>query len=160
MNKLNRLREKIDEIILSIESIEERKSAYIHLYGVSELALVLALKRGLNTELASIAGILHDVFRYRTGIYKDHDKRGAGEAKQILEELRLLNEEEICIIESAIYHHSDKLNIHDTYDELLKDADILQQYLYNMSLELSEGYKERVHKVLNELGLAGYSFGD
>ena len=43
---------------------EERRCAYLHLYGVAQACAMLALKRNENAELAIIAGMLHDIYSY------------------------------------------------------------------------------------------------
>ena len=43
-----------------------------HLYGVSMSAELIAQKRGLDTELAGMAGMLHDLYAYESGSYEDH----------------------------------------------------------------------------------------
>ena len=45
----------------------------------------------------------------------------------------IFSEDEQTIIKSAIIHHSDKKHIHDSYDELSKDSDVLQHWLIDMS---------------------------
>jgi len=37
---------------------EDRRCAYLHLYSVSILAAMIAMKRGENAELATMAGML------------------------------------------------------------------------------------------------------
>jgi len=134
MNRLEETRKIVDEILLNINDVVERRCGYIHLYSVSEFAAMLALKRELNPEIAAICGMLHDVYSYRTGIIQFHDQNGAEDVRPIIRDMGIFNEEEQVTILSAIFHHSDKKNIHKPYDELLKDADVLQHYLNNTGL--------------------------
>ena len=60
MNRIEKVREVVDEILLHMTDDEERRCAYLHLYGVSQACALLALKRGEDVELATIAGMLHD----------------------------------------------------------------------------------------------------
>ena len=60
-------------------------------------------------------------------------------------------EPEISVISKAISAHSNKPDIGDPYDELIKDADVLQHYLYNPSA-VKEDEKPRLYKTLEELG--------
>lgn len=52
----------------------------------------------------------------------------------------------------VVLHHGDKGQVHGDL-ELLKDADVLQHYLYNTSLERDGRVLARLVKVLDELGV-------
>ncbi|WAG63426.1 HD domain-containing protein [Clostridium estertheticum] len=64
MNRIEILRKYIDEILLNMTDVEERRCAYLHLYGVAQSCALIALKRGENAELATMAGMLHDIYSY------------------------------------------------------------------------------------------------
>jgi len=98
--------------------------------------------------------MLHDISSYRTGDSTDHAKRSALEAEKILTELGCFAREEISTACSAISNHSSKKEIHAEYDELLKDADVLQHYLYNTSFALIEKEKRRLAGVLEAFDVA------
>ena len=89
MSRLKDLRKHVDAELDRMPDPEKRISAAAHLYGVSLAAAMLAKKRGLDPELASMAGMLHDLHAYRAGSYDDHAHKGAELARQILEELKL-----------------------------------------------------------------------
>ena len=76
-NRIEVLRKHIDEIILNMTDHEERRCAYVHLYGVSQFCALIALKRKQNAELATMAGMLHDFYTYKMMDMVDHDKKGA-----------------------------------------------------------------------------------
>jgi HD superfamily phosphohydrolase YqeK len=59
MNRIEILRQYIDNILLNMSDVEERRCAYVHLYGVAQFCALIVLKRGENTELATMAGMLH-----------------------------------------------------------------------------------------------------
>ena len=59
---------------------------------------------------------------------------------------------EVNIITQAIFNHRDKQNIHDQYDELIKDADVLQHFFYNSTLPIFEHEKNRLKRLRNEFG--------
>ena len=63
----------------------------------------------------------------------------------------IFSEDEQTIIKSAIFHHSDKKHIHDSYDELLKDSDVLQHWLIDMSN--NNKINIRLQGIKKELGL-------
>lgn len=151
MNRLELVRNEIDTILLNQENVNVRPEGYIHLYGVAQNCTLLAIKRGLDVELCTILGLLHDIYTYKFGYVKEHALLGAEEAENLLRDLELFTEVEIEIIKTAISHHSDKKNIHDKYSELLKDADLLQNSLYNTSLEIK--HRKRLKKAYKNLGI-------
>lgn len=151
MNRLELVRVEIDTILMNRNNVNERPEGYIHLYGVSQYCSMLALKRKLDVELCAIIGMLHDIYTYKVGYTKDHALLGATEAENLLKDLEIFTEEEIEIVTTAISHHSDKKIKHDKYSELLKDADILQNSLYNTIVENKHG--KRLKKILKSLGV-------
>ena len=63
-----------------------------------------------------------------------------------------LNHYEIETIATAIAKHSDKQAIHEPYDELLKDADVMSHCFYNPDFPISEWEIERYKNILDEFG--------
>ena len=153
MNRIEVLRKYIDNIILDMKDIEERRCAYVHLYGVAQYCSLLSVKRKLNCELAIMAGMLHDLYSYKTMIRDNHAHKGADLAKDTLIELDIANKQEIAMICSAIYNHSDKDIINSEFDEILKDADVLQHCMYNPLFEVKEHEKTRFERIKKEFGL-------
>lgn len=143
MNRIEIVREKVDEILLNMKDQEERRCAYVHLYGVAQACALLAKKRKENMELAVIAGMLHDIYSYATMDTDDHAYKGATMAKEILQSIKLFSADEIEKICTAIYHHSDKSIVHGALDEILKDADVMQHVLYNPLFEIKAHELER-----------------
>jgi hypothetical protein len=143
----------VDEIFKNNADESEKRAAYIHSYGVAQCCALLASKRGLDPELATAIGLLHDVYSYKTSATEVHAASGAEMVRVAFKyELNdLFSESEQTLIKSAIYHHSDKGLVHDEYDELLKDADIFQNYLYDTSNE--NKHTTRVKAVIRELSL-------
>lgn len=152
MDKLEQIRRLADDILLGIADPVERRQGYIHLYGVSSAAGLLALKRGLGPQLGMISGILHDLYRYKTGLAHLHDQNGAEYLRPILRDMGIFSDEELRVILSAIFHHSDKKNYHQPYSELLKDADILQYFLDDPSQAVPHN-ATRLQRILPELAL-------
>lgn len=153
MDRLEMIRMKVDKIISKLANEETRKFAYLHSYGVSQCAIYLSIVRGLDIELAGIAGMLHDIAVYAENCaHKVHANRSAVIAKDILEESKAFNEEEIIAITNAIALHSDKLIRTDTrFAEMLKDADVLQHYLYNPNMPMQDREKYRLFYLLEDL---------
>ena len=153
MNRIEKVREVVDSIILSIIDNDERRCAYVHLYGVAQAAALIAKKRKENVELSIIAAMLHDIYSYKNMNSTDHAHKGAVIAKEILNELKIFSCEEIDLICSAIYHHSDKMIIDEPFDEILKDADVMQHIFYNPLFYSNDHEPERFNNLKNEFGM-------
>jgi len=153
MNRIEQLRTYIDDILLQMEDVVERRCAYIHLYGVAQSCALIAKKRKLNAELATMSGMLHDFYLYKYMDNFNHAHKGAVLAKEVLKELSITTEEETDQICAAIYNHSDKAIINSDFDELLKDADVMQHCLYNPTIEIMAHETERFERLRKEFGL-------
>jgi uncharacterized protein len=151
MNRLELVRIEMDTILLNQEDVNVRPEGYIHLYGVAQNCTMLAIKRGLDVEICTIIGLLHDIYTYKVGYVKEHAILGAIEAENLLQDLEFFTEAEIEIIKTAISHHSDKKTKHDKYSELLKDADVLQNSLYKSSFDIK--HRKRLKKAYKNLGI-------
>lgn len=152
MDRLERLRATIDEMLRQKSDLHDSRCGFVHLYGVSSICALLALKRGLDLELCTTAGMLHDIWAYKVNPI-DHARLGAVEAEKILRESGEFTDEEITTICTAIANHSDKGEVRDPMSELLKDADVLQYYLYNTSVEVQESRVARLGAIQEELGV-------
>ncbi len=151
-NRLEILRNEIDKIILNEKSDHIRM--YIsHMYGVARFCTLLAIKRNLNVELATICGMLHDIFYMSGGTSDNHAAKGAEQTEMILKTMRLYSDDEIKIVTTAISRHSDKKHIHGPYDELLKDADVMDHCLYNTAFPIAQREMERYCNLLIEFGI-------
>lgn len=146
----------IAEKILSSAPPETQRAAHIHLYGVAQACSLLALKCGEDVELATIAGLMHDLHTYRTGDSTDHAHQGASLARQLLEPTSLFTADEIEKICTAIYSHSSKAARHDPFSEILIDADVLQHSLDDPMKEPFPHEAKRFQQLCEELGLPLY----
>ena len=45
MNRIEKVREAVDAVLLNIADAGERRCGYMHLYGVSQACVLIALKR-------------------------------------------------------------------------------------------------------------------
>ena len=129
---------RIDKIInylnlyMDIDERRDIRQLYLmHMYGVAQFVSMIALKRNLDSEIATMAGLLHDIHTLDTLDPLKHAKKGSVLARQILEDMGVTTEKETDIICDAISHHSSKMKVHGDYAEALKDADVLQHCLYN-----------------------------
>ncbi len=130
-----------------------RTRAVYHSHAVSLLCALLADKRGLDPEVAAIAGLLHDLYAYEKQDYADHAHLGAARAREVLESLGLTTAAENGLIASAIYHHDDLTLTDGPMDELLKDADLIDNALSRPARGIKENESARIEKIRAELGL-------
>ena len=154
--RIDKVRERVDTLLKEIKDEEQKRCAYVHLYGVGLMAATIAIKQGYSretAELAEIAGILHDLYCY---IYPDEDtadhahKCADYAVNEILSGIRGLSDEDKRLIYSGIYNHSDKDVTGDAFDEIIKDADALQHSLRNPCEEYFF-QKERTQQALKRL---------
>ena len=154
--RLDEARKLIDGIIKGMKNEEDKRGAYVHLYGVGLLASLLALKRGFDrktAEMAEIAGMLHDLLTYvdRATDTDDHAHPCADYAREhVLNHLDCFTDEEKAVIYQGIYNHSDKHVLGDPFDEIIKDADAAQHALRNPMEDFFYEHP-RVQRVLREL---------
>lgn len=129
-----------------------------HMTSVSEIAGSLARLRGVDEELARIAGYYHDLWAVETGIRKDHAHHGATRARELLENAKALDaaplftKKELDDICAAIYFHSDKDLVHLSLGEVLKDADLLDRFLDSPDYDPGKKSRERLVRLRAELG--------
>ncbi|ACR79331.1 metal dependent phosphohydrolase [Kosmotoga olearia TBF 19.5.1] len=132
----------------------------IHMYTSSQIAKILALKRGIDPELAGIAAALHDIGVVKTKRHKNHAEAAERYVYEIIEsynskhrgDLPQITKEEAELIVNAIVQHSQKEIISDNpFVEILKDVDSLDRYLHGVKTEGT--HRERCIKVLKELGI-------
>ena len=153
MSRIKDLQKQVYKVLGKIEDDDKRLKAISHLHGVALAAAILAKRRGEDAELATMAGMLHDLYAYKSGSYDEHEQRGAELARAILEKLDMTTEEETDIICSAIFHHGDKAEVHASMDEILKDADVIDHSLSDPTKEVKDHEKARYAKLCKELGM-------
>lgn len=149
MYRLDQLEQQFFRLCERIFFPERRQEAYDHSLCVSKMAMLLAHQRHLDPELAGIIGLYHDIHTYLTGDSQNHATKSAQKAAEIFQQAHLFTTEEIQLMTCAIRHHSDKEHIHDAYDELLKDADVLAHMLENKELKVSQKEKTRQARLLS-----------
>ncbi|WP_296880462.1 HD domain-containing protein [Thomasclavelia sp.] len=148
MNRYEVIKDEVYQILTTNCFASKRKNAFEHLFSVTAMIQYLAKIRHLDLELASIIGILHDLATYKFNSSFDHANRSAIIAKDLLEKSNLFTAKEIELIFIAIKNHSNKKQIDDNYSELIKDADILVQYLNEPEALLPPEKKQRVDKLI------------
>ena len=154
MSRIKALQKQVHSVLEIIEDNDRRAKAVAHLHGVALAAAMLALRRGEDAELATMAGLLHDLHAYKTGSYDDHAHLGAECARELLAELAITTPEETDIICSAVWHHDSKADVDAPMDEILKDADVIDHSLSDPTREVKAHEKARYAKLCEELGLS------
>lgn len=123
-----------------------------HLLGTIKCVSLLAEKRNIDKEIAVTAMLLHDISRLKDGSNKDHAIKSSEIAKKVLTDDGNYTEEEIDLITAAIKKHVEKDKIDSDFDELIKDADLLDGYL-NDKNSVNSSLKNRLDKILTEVDL-------
>ena len=152
MSRVKDLQKKVHKILKDMDDNQKHASAVAHLHGVSLAAVMIAKKRGENPELAAMAGLLHDLYAYKSGSYDDHAHKGADYAREVLKDLGITDAYETDIICSAIWHHDSKDQVDSPMDEVLKDADVIHHSLGDPTKEVKEHEKARFAKLSEEFG--------
>ena len=163
MKRLNKIQKIILEEVLN-STIDERDQplewSIKHVFSCSQLAKLLAHRRGLDIELSGIAGAIHDIAIIKTGIFKDHGPLGAPMVEKMLREynnrygveIGMITEEEIKLIVEATIQHTEKKKYTDKkFIELIKDVDSLDRFLHG--LETYDFYTVRCRNALQDLGI-------
>ena len=153
MSRIKDLQKQVHRVLEKIEDEDKRLKAVSHLHGVALAAAVLAKKRGEDAELATMAGLLHDLYAYKSGSYDDHARLGAEYARKLLEKLALTTPEETDVICAAIRYHDGKDEVDGPLDEILKDADVLDHSLSDPTKAIKPHEVARYAKLCGELGL-------
>lgn len=131
MDRITCVQNYVNRLLDASLGTAEHRIACVHLYGVAQLAALLACQRGVDPELATTAGLLHDISTYATGDSRNHAGRSAAMARSCLRASGMFTDDETGAVCNAIAHHSDKAATHAPLDEVLKDADVLQHCLHN-----------------------------
>lgn len=132
----------------------------MHMYSSSQVAKILALRRGMDPELAGIAAALHDIGIVMTGRHENHAEAGEKYIYEVIDRynsvyrgnLPIITKDETYLIVNAVVQHSQKEVISDNlFVELLKDVDSIDRYLHGVKTE--GAHLERCNKVLDELDI-------
>lgn len=135
----------------------------MHMYSSSQIAKVLALRRGMGeqaAELASIVAALHDIAVVAT---KERDRHAEVAGEYVRDAIAKYNngpwthlpkvtkEEEDMLVNAIVQHSEKDVYTSDPFVELLKDVDSLDRYLHGAKTE--GAYLERCNRVMEELGI-------
>lgn len=128
-----------------------------HMMTAAQTMRLLALSRGLDPEIAAVAGAIHDIATMESGKSEDHAARALEFIDLLLSDYNARNEghaiseSELALLKSIIPQHSDKAAVSDDpYAELLKDADAIDRYLHGV-----ETKKQEVPRLVNAFSSIG-----
>lgn len=153
-NRLDSVRHAVQEMIQSMSCEIRKQDACIQLNGVSATAAMLAMKRYLNQELAAIAGLLHNYYFYKTGIDHFPGPNSAEAVRPLLRDMRIFAKDEQLTLLRAIFYQGDRGETQGPYEELIKDACILQAHLHAPERRVPrEDDAIRLNHVLQELAI-------
>lgn len=167
LSKFEKVERRVIELLLTSDVPDSKREDSLlfeikHAAGCTQIARILAQKRGLDVEIADVAATLHDISVVVSGIYKDHAQRGGPIAEEILRQVGGFTPAEIQTITLAVVHHSEKdVYSTDPYIELVKDVDVLDCSLYkggrafysSKSQQIFKDYEKRLKNIRKELGL-------
>lgn len=149
--------EYVDRFVSDVfRTIDDEKwlfRAVSHSHAVSRFAYLLALRRGEDAEIAAVSGLLHDLYAYEHLDYNDHAHLGAVRAAEVLTLLGMFTEAEIDVVRAAVWHHDDLDRTDGPMDEILKDADMLDNSLTRPVDTLKPHEQMRFRAVMSELGI-------
>lgn len=135
----------------TIFDLLEKNNGLEHSSNVANMACLLAKLEGLDLELAAVIGICHDIAKYKFNSSFDHANRSSMIAREILINSKLFSNEEIILITTAIKNHSFKERIDTQYSELIKNADLLVQYLNEPRALFSKEKQTRLDNLFKTL---------
>lgn len=125
-----------------------------HIFGTVMIARILSRKRNFPDEEAALIGVLHDLGRILTGRQDNHAEAGYGPARELLTSMGIFKPDEVERICDGVRAHSRKEITGSAAEEAVKDADILDYYLFGLPIA-RESHEVRLQHVLAELGISG-----
>lgn len=165
-DRLSKCERFVSDLLLESKLSDKKRESSIcwelkHQSNCAQFAKILARKRNLQEDICAIGLLFHDIYSIVYGSYKDHAHLGAPIALEMIKKLGDFTREELDKIQKIIYHHSDKhIWSEDPYEEIGKDADILDTFLYDGAFDyylahkpiyIFKEYLKRIKKVWSEL---------
>lgn len=151
--RLDYIRSLVYENLYKTESNLKRQKDWAELCGISNFASMLAIRRGKDSEIAAIAGLLHNYYFYKTGIKTFLGHNSADAVRPILRSSQRFTDEEMSFILRSIFYQDDRLRSHGVYEDILKDAIVLQMYLQYKDNHVSDSDIHRLQNIFKELGM-------
>ncbi len=124
MERYEKVKKDIFNSFIKIYNPQLRQMAIEHTLAVDTCISILCLFEPYDMECARIAALLHDYCQYVDNCkHSEHARLSSEFANNYLLQTNLFSQSEIDTIVQAIKVHSNKSEIDDPFDELLKDAD-------------------------------------
>ncbi|WP_257031444.1 CHAP domain-containing protein [Paenibacillus sp. E222] len=153
LKRVELVRALVLETLLTTVNTSKNEEALFNLFGVSSFASLLAIRRQQNSEIAAIAGLLHDFYFYKIGIKYFPGPNSADSVRPILRSTQIFTDEELSVILRSIFYQKDKHRVHGPYEEIIKDAILIQMYVQNPEDLFSDIEINRLQKGFVELGI-------
>ncbi|WP_274648795.1 CHAP domain-containing protein [Paenibacillus humicola] len=153
--RVENVRLLISEMGMALDHLLKKQEAAVHLYGVSTLASMLAMMRGQNSELASIAGLLCHYYFYKTGINDFPGPNSAEAARPLIRDTGIFTPEEQTAIFRAIFYQDIRDRVHGPFEEIIKDAIVLHHFFRKSGRQpLPPSDVKRLRRILNDLTIS------
>ncbi|MEF3353192.1 CHAP domain-containing protein [Paenibacillus sp. GYB006] len=153
LRRLDFVQSLVFDNLLPVNNSLKQHQFWSQLSGVSNFASMLAIRRGQDPEKAAIAGLLHNYYFVKTGVKTFPGHNSADAVRPILRSSELFSDEEMSIILRSIFYQDDRQRSHGPYEEILKDAILLQMYFHNTDRHVPTTDIHRLQNVLRELGM-------
>lgn len=137
------------------------KWSIMHMYSSTQLASLMALKKGLNPETAGLIACLHDIGSVMTGKRQNHAENAEPFVRDIINKynnefrynLPEISDGELELIVEAVVSHSNKGDYtNKPYVELMKNVDSLDRYLHGINTTGDHYERLKIGFELFELG--------
>lgn len=143
----------LNQKLLEVSDDERRHYLYSHIHGVANCSALLALRRGINPELAIAAALLHDIAAVIHDSYDQHAQTGADIARTFLSGLGSYSVEDIDVIATAIEKHTGDPRAYQRYDAILSEADFMQPYLHDFVEPKSNSGRHKLRQLFAEFNI-------
>ncbi|MBD3921733.1 CHAP domain-containing protein [Paenibacillus sp. PR3] len=127
-DRVAKVREFLEKVLHTTGDSVTNQDRMAYLSSVSNYASKLAMTRGQNPEIAAIAALMHNYYWIKTGMTSFPGPNSADAARPVLRQTQLFSNEELSVILRAIFYQDDRHLVHGPYEEIIKDAIVLQRH--------------------------------
>jgi len=135
------------------ENSDMNQETWSGVSGVSSFAAMLAMRRGQSPEIAATAGLLHRYYFMKTGLPYFPGPNSAEAVRPILRDSLAYSDVELRVILRSIFYHEARALVHGPYEEIIKDAIMLQMYFQRIPGMHDKTDLHRLTQALIELGI-------
>lgn len=152
LKRVELVRTLVLETLHTTDNTSKKEEALVNLFGVSSFASLLAIRKEQSSEIAAIAGLPHDFYFYKTGLKYFPGPNSADSVRPILRSTQMFTDEELSVILRSIFYQKDNHRVHGPYEEIIKDAILIQMYVQHPEELFSDIEINRLQKGFVELG--------